>query len=295
MNFALIGAAGFVAPRHMRAIKDTGHQLLAAYDPNDSVGVIDSHFPQADFFTEFERFDRHLEKLKRSGQHIDYVVVCSPNYLHDAHIRFGLRLGADVICERPLVFTIRELEELKLLEKKFGKKVNVILQLRLHEKVAELKSRAPQAGTQKIELRYVAARGPWYFESWKGDLSKAGGLSTNIALDSFDMLTWIWGPMIELNVEAKTPHKEQGTLKLQNAAVQWMVSIAFDDVPADLRARGQLSFRSICVDGTDLELSEESTELHNLSYEKILNGQGFSLDDVRDATKITESIRGQKK
>jgi UDP-N-acetyl-2-amino-2-deoxyglucuronate dehydrogenase len=294
MNFALIGAAGFVAPRHMRAIKDTGHQLLAAYDPNDSVGVIDSHFPQADFFTEFERFDRHLEKLKRSGQHVDYVVVCSPNYLHDAHIRFGLRLGADVICEKPLVLNPWNVEALLDMERETGRKVYTILQLRLHPAIIELRERVQSSPTllkHEVDLSYITSRGKWYYTSWKGDLNKSGGIATNIGIHFYDMLQWVFGPVQQNVVHVHTHDRAAGFLELERARVRWFLSINADTLPAEVQAKGGRTFRSITVDGQELEFSEGFTDLHTLSYRDILEGKGFGLEEAGIAIRTVHDIR----
>ena len=294
MNFALIGAAGFVAPRHMRAIKDTGHQLLAAYDPNDSVGVIDSHFPQADFFTEFERFDRHLEKLKRSGQHIDYVVVCSPNYLHDAHIRFGLRLGADVICEKPLVLNPWNVEALQDMERETGRKVYTILQLRLHPAIIELRERVQSSPTllqHEVDLSYITSRGKWYYTSWKGDMNKSGGIATNIGIHFYDMLQWVFGPVKQNVVHIHTHDRAAGFLELERARVRWFLSINADTLPAEVQAKGGRTFRSITVDGQELEFSEGFTDLHTLSYRDMLEGKGFGLEEAGIAIRTVHDIR----
>ena len=294
MNFALIGAAGFVAPRHMRAIKDTGHQLLAAYDPNDSVGVIDSYFPQADFFTEFERFDRHLEKLKRSGQHIDYVVVCSPNYLHDAHIRFGLRLGADVICEKPLVLNPWNVEALLDMERETGRKVYTILQLRLHPAIIELRERVQSSPTllqHEVDLSYITSRGKWYYTSWKGDMNKSGGIATNIGIHFYDMLQWVFGPVQQNEVHVHTHDRAAGFLELERARVRWFLSINADTLPAEVQAKGGRTFRSITVDGQELEFSEGFTDLHTLSYRDMLEGKGFGLEGAGIAIRTVHDIR----
>lgn len=294
MNFALIGAAGFVAPRHLRAIRDTGHELLAAYDPNDSVGVIDSYFPQADFFTEFERFDRHLEKVKRSGQHIDYVAVCSPNYLHDAHIRFGLRLGADVICEKPLVLNPWNVEALREMEQETGRKIYTILQLRLHPAIIALREavRAAAAnGKHEVNLTYITSRGKWYYTSWKGDLSKSGGIATNIGIHFFDMLQWVFGPVQENTVHLHTHDRACGFLELERARVRWFLSINADTLPEEVQAKGGRTFRSITVDEKELEFSEGFTDLHTLSYQDMLEGKGFGLEEAGIAIQTVHEIR----
>ncbi|MBX2926564.1 MAG: Gfo/Idh/MocA family oxidoreductase [Saprospiraceae bacterium] len=294
MNFALIGAAGFVAPRHLRAIRDTGHELLAAYDPNDSVGVMDSYFPQADFFTEFERFDRHLEKVKRSGQHIDYVAVCSPNYLHDAHIRFGLRLGADVICEKPLVLNPWNVEALREMEQETGRKIYTILQLRLHPAIIALREavRATAANDKhEVNLTYITSRGKWYYTSWKGDLSKSGGIATNIGIHFFDMLQWVFGPVQENTVHLHTHDRACGFLELERARVRWFLSINADTLPEEVQAKGSRTFRSITVDEKELEFSEGFADLHTMSYQDILGGKGFGLEEAGIAIQTVHEIR----
>lgn len=296
MNFALIGAAGFVAPRHMRAIKETGHTVLAAYDPNDSVGVMDSYFPQADFFTEFERFDRHLEKLKRTGTPIHFVSVCSPNYLHDAHIRFGLRLGADVVCEKPLVLNPWNVEALRDMERETGKRIYTILQLRLHPAIIALREQVLASSTPSIHdvtLTYITSRGKWYYASWKGDLSKSGGIATNIGIHFYDMLQWVFGGVKENIVHVHTHDRAAGTLLLERARVRWFLSINADTLPEDVKAKGGRTFRSITVNGQELEFSEGFTDLHTLSYRDILEGRGFGLEEAGIAIRTVHEIRSQ--
>ena len=293
-NFALIGAAGYIAPRHLKAIRDTRHQLVAAYDPQDSVGVLDSYFPEADFFTEFERFDRHLEKLKRAGQAIDYVSICSPNYLHDAHIRFGLRNGANVICEKPLVLNPWNAEALKINELESGKRVFTILQLRLHPAIIGLKDKVAKGITGKkheVDLSYITARGNWYYTSWKGDLAKSGGIATNIGIHFFDMLAWIFGDLKYNVVHVHTHDRAAGFLEFENARVRWFLSINADTLPPE--AAGKRTFRAITVDGESLEFSEGFTDLHTLSYEAILEGNGFGLEDALPAIQLAHEIREQ--
>jgi len=293
-NFALIGAAGYIAPRHMRAIKDTGHNLVAAFDKNDSVGVIDSYFPEADFFTEFERFDRHLDKLKRSGTQIDYVSICSPNYLHDAHIRFGLRIGADVICEKPLVLNPWNIESLKEAEVETGRRVNTILQLRLHPALLALKEKIQHERTGKlydINLTYITSRGKWYFTSWKGDLPKSGGIATNIGVHFYDMLVWLFGPVKQNIVHIHTHDRAAGYLGLEKAHVRWFLSINDETLPEAVKKAGQRTYRSITVDGGEIEFSGGFTDLHTLSYEAILKGEGFRLDDAATSIQIVHDIR----
>ena len=296
-NFVLIGAAGYVAPRHMQAIKETGNNLIAALDKNDSVGIIDSYFPQADFFTEFERFDRHLEKMKRRGTKIDFVSICSPNYLHDAHIRFGLRHGADVICEKPLVLTPWNLEGLKEIETETGKSVYNILQLRLHPAIIKLKNKVKNGDPNKIydiNLSYLTSRGKWYYASWKGDQSKSGGIATNIGIHFYDMLTWIFGDVIENEVHVHTHDRAAGYLQLENARVRWFLSINYDTIPDAIKATGARTYRSITVDGEEIEFSGGFTDLHTLSYKEILMGNGFALDEAATSINIVNNIRKQK-
>lgn len=295
-NFVLIGAAGYIAPRHLQAIKDTGNNLVAALDPFDSVGILDRYFPHADFFVEFERFDRHLEKLKRQGTHIDYVSVCSPNYLHDAHIRFGLRHGADVICEKPLVLNPWNVDALTEIEAETGKRIYTILQLRLHPSVIELKELVSKADKDKkfdVNLQYITARGNWYHYSWKGDINKSGGIATNIGIHFFDMLTWVFGDVLENNVEFHEPSRTKGNLKLEKANVNWHLSIDENDVPEEVRKEGQRTFRSVLIDNQSFEFSKGFTDLHTVCYQKILDGEGFGLNETKKAIDIVHQIRNK--
>lgn len=293
-NFLLIGAAGYVAPRHMKAIKDTGNNLLAALDPNDSVGIMDSYFPSAAFFTEFERFDRYAEKLKREGTKIDYVSICSPNYLHDAHIRFGLRLGADVICEKPMVLNPWNVRALAELEADYPGKVYNILQLRLHPSVIKLKEKIASAnntGRQKVELRYITSRGKWYQYSWKGDPAKSGGIATNIGIHFFDMLIWIFGN-VELNqVLQHDPYSAKGKLILEKAEIDWFLSIDESELPESVINRGGRTFRALTIQGEDFEFSEGFTDLHTESYARILAGDGFGIQTVEKSIDLAFKIR----
>ncbi|NND34088.1 MAG: Gfo/Idh/MocA family oxidoreductase [Saprospiraceae bacterium] len=293
-KFALIGAAGYIAPRHMEAIKATGHHLVAAYDKNDSVGIIDSFFPDADFFTEFERFDRHLEKIKRKGQQVDYIAICSPNYLHDAHIRFGLRYGAHIICEKPIVLNPWNIDGLIEIEQETGFNVNSILQLRLHESVIALKEKvdaSPSGQVFDVDLTYLTSRGKWYYTSWKGDLSKSGGIATNIGVHFYDMLTWVFGEVEENLVHVHTHDRAAGYLKLKKARVRWFLSINYDCLPDEVKARGLRTYRSIKIEGEEFEFSGGFTELHTKSYESILAGHGFGLEENRTAIQIVHDIR----
>ena len=293
-NFALIGAAGYIAPRHMKAIKDTGNKLLAAYDKFDSVGVIDSHFPDADFFVEFERFDRHIEKLKRDKLKIDYVGICSPNYLHDSHIRFGLRAGADVICEKPLVLNPWNIDALQELEREHGKRVFNILQLRLHPSIVALKQKVEEGPKDKvydIDLAYITSRGHWYYTSWKGDVTKSGGIATNIGVHFYDMLTWVFGDVKQNVVNIHTHDRAAGYFELEKAKVRWFLSINADTLPDQIKARGGRTFRSLTLEGEDIEFSDGFTELHTHSYQHILNGNGFGLEEARKSIEIVHDIR----
>lgn len=292
-RFALIGAAGYIAPRHMRAIKDTGNVLVAALDPNDSVGIIDSFFPEAAFFTEFERFDRHLDKLRREGKGIDYISICSPNYLHDAHIRFGLRSDANIICEKPLVLNPWNIDGLRQIEKETGKKIYNILQLRLHKSIIALKKKidAQPGKRHQIKLHYMTSRGKWYHYSWKGNIAKSGGIATNIGVHFFDMLNWIFGPVKNLEVHEHKDDVASGQITLEKGDVDWLLSINYDLLPEEIKARGQRTYRSITVDGEEIEFSEGFTELHTRSYEEILKGNGFGLEEALPSIEIVHKIR----
>lgn len=293
-NFVLIGAAGFIAPRHMRAIKDTGNKLVAALDPHDSVGVLDSYFPDTDFFTEFERFDRHCEKLRRSGTPIDYVVVCSPNYLHDAHIRFGLRIGADVICEKPVVLNPWNLDGLLEMEKETGKNVYTILQLRNHPDISLLKNKVQAAtGNQRheVNVKYVSVRGHWYKYSWKGDVSKSGGITTNIGLHFFDILLWIFGEVEEIQVTQAGPGFVSGTLLLAKAKVKWELGTEEQSLPAEIKKEGKTTYRMLSVDGANIEFSSGFADLHTACYSEILSGKGVSLTEMKRLTELLYRVR----
>ncbi len=294
-RFALIGAAGYIAPRHMKAIKETGNVLVAALDKNDSVGIIDSYFPDANFFTEFERFDRHIEKLRRKpGQAIDYVSICSPNYLHDAHVRFALRVGADAICEKPLVLNPWNVKALAEMQQETNHKVHTILQLRLHTAIRALKQKIQQAPNDKtwdIDLTYITSRGKWYMVSWKGDEKKSGGIATNIGVHFFDMLVWIFGQVQNNTVHIYQPRRAAGLLELERARVRWFLSLEPDDLPFTPAADAPRTYRSIKVDGEEIEFSGGFTDLHTQSYRKILAGEGFTLDDVMPSIQIVSDIR----
>lgn len=294
-NFALIGAAGYIAPRHMQAIKDTGNNLLAAMDLSDSVGIIDSYFPEAHFFNEFERFDRHIEKLKYDENiRLDYVSICSPNYLHDAHMRFALRSGADAICEKPLVLNPWNIDKLQRVEEKTGKKIYNILQLRVHPSIKKLREKVlseKRDTKHEVELTYLTSRGNWYNASWKGNKEKSGGVATNIGVHFFDMLSWLFGEVEILRVEQNNLNTAAGFLEFKNARVKWFLSTDASNLPDDLRAKGQKTFRSIRIDGQELEFSGGFTDLHTLVYKDILNGNGYGLNDARTAIEIVHKIR----
>ena len=297
-NFALVGAAGYIAPRHMKAIKDTGNNLIAALDKNDSVGILDSYFPEADFFTEFERFDRHVEKQKRKGVKIDYVSVCSPNYLHDSHIRFGLRIGATVICEKPVVLNPWNIDALAEIEKETGNKIFTILQLRLHPAIIGLKNKiasGPKGKKHQVSLDYITSRGHWYYASWKGDISKSGGIATNIGVHFFDMLMWIFGDVKKNLVKEHSSSTASGELELENASVKWKLSIDANQLPADIKAAGKRTYRALEIDGESFEFSDGFTELHTKSYEQILAGNGFPLTETRKSIELVHAIRNFKK
>lgn len=293
-NFGLIGAAGYIAVRHLRAIKETGNNLVAALDPFDSVGIIDSYFPEADFFTEFERFDRHIYKLKREGHAVDYVSICSPNYLHDSHMRFALRQGADAICEKPLVLNPWNVEALKDYEKETGKRIYNVLQLRLHPSIIALKKKIDAGDPDKIydvDLTYLTSRGKWYHFSWKGDLIKSGGVATNIGIHFFDMLSWIFGEVEENIVHERTQSKSAGFLRLKRARVRWFLSVDYEDLPKEIKEKGQRTYRSITIENEELEFSGGFTDLHTQTYQHILDGKGFGLDDAATSIKIAHEIR----
>jgi UDP-N-acetyl-2-amino-2-deoxyglucuronate dehydrogenase len=294
-NFALIGASGYIAPRHLQAIKDTDNNLLAALDRFDSVGIMDSYFPNADFFVEPERFDRHLEKLKYDKNiELDYVSICTPNYLHDSHIRMALRRGSDAICEKPLVLNPWNLDALSKMEKETGQRVWNILQLRLHKSIIELKKKVDAAPKDKvfdIDLTYLTSRGNWYYTSWKGDVTKSGGIATNIGVHFYDMLSWIFGDVKENIVHLHTHDRASGYLEFDRARVRWFLSINYNVLPEEIKIKGQRTFRSIKIEGEELEFSEGFTGLHTEVYKGIINGKGFGLEDSRKAIEIVHDIR----
>jgi len=297
-NFALIGAAGYIAPRHMKAIKDTGNKLVAALDPYDCVGIMDSYFPDTDFFTEPERFDRHLDKLRRKneGKQVQYVSICSPNYLHDAHIRLALRNNCHAICEKPIVLNPWNVDALQEIEKESGKKIYTILQLRHHPSIIELKKMVDEGPKEKIynvDLTYMTSRGKWYFISWKGATEKSGGVATNIGVHFFDMLSWIFGKVVDLHVTESKPEKVSGYLELEKARVKWKLSLDVNDIPLPILQKGQRTYRSITIEGKEIEFSGGFTDLHTIAYQNILEGKGFGLEDARHSIDIVHKIRGE--
>lgn len=293
-NFGIIGVAGYIAVRHLHAIKETGNNLLASLDKFDSVGRIDSYFPESDFFVEFERFDRHFDKLKRTGTKIDYVSICSPNYLHDSHIRFALRHHAEAICEKPIVLNPWNIDALQEIENETGHRIYTILQLRLHPKLQELKEKiknGPKGKVYDVDLSYITSRGNWYSISWKGDIQKSGGVATNIGIHFFDMLSWIFGSSKKNIVHYSDTHKAAGYLELENARVRWFLSLDYNDIPESVKAGGKRTFRSITVNGEEIEFSEGFGDLHTMSYKEILAGKGFGLKEARQSVETAYIIR----
>lgn len=296
-NFAITGVAGYVAPRHLKAIKDTGNNLIAAVDPNDSVGILDSYFDNVSFFTEFERFDRHLEKQRRlgEGKAVDYVSICSPNYLHDAHARFALRIGADAICEKPVVLNPWNVDALQELEQESGQRIYTVLQLRVHPALIELHQKLQQDKSGKkheIELTYVTSRGRWYLVSWKGQLERSGGLATNIGVHFFDLLIWLFGGVEHSEVHLANQYKTCGYIELERARVKWLLSIDRDDAPDPDPARTQQTYRSITCDGEEIEFSGGFVDLHTEVYKEILKGNGFGIEVARPSIELVQKIRG---
>ena len=292
-TFALIGVGGYIAPRHMKAIKAIGGDLAVAFDPKDSVGIIDSHFPDVYFFVEFERFDRHIDKMKRRGQKLDYVSICSPNYLHDAHCRFALRSGADAICEKPLVLNPWNIDGLAEVERETGRKISTILQLRLHPAIQELKRKIDASPNNEfaVDLTYITSRGRWYHTSWKGDEAKSGGIATNIGVHFFDMLTYVFGPTTKNVVHLHDDDRAAGYLECGRAKIRWFLSIDRNDLPES--AEGKTTFRSITLDGEEIEFSEGFTDLHTRSYEKIVGGDGYGIEEVRPSVELVSALRSQ--
>lgn len=296
-NFGIIGVAGYIAAKHLHAIKETGNNLLASLDRFDSVGRIDSYFPESDFFVEFERFDRHFDKLKRTGTKIDYVSICSPNYLHDSHIRFALRHQAEAICEKPIVLNPWNIDALQEIENETGRKIYTVLQLRLHPKIMELREKirsGPKGKIYDIDMTYITSRGNWYSISWKGDIQKSGGVATNIGIHFFDMLIWIFGETRKNIVHISEPHKAAGYLELENARVRWFLSLDYNDIPVLYRESGKRMYRSITVNGEEIEFSEGFADLHTITYREILAGRGFGLKEARQSVETAYSIRNSK-
>ncbi len=296
-NFGIIGVAGYIAPRHLKAIKDTGNRLVVALDKSDSVGIMDSYFPQCSFYTEYERFDRFVEKIKHTEDRLDYVSVCTPNYLHDSHIRFGLRAGADVICEKPLVLNPWNIDALKKMEEETGKTVYNILQLRLHPAIIQWKEMVDQGPKDKVydvDLTYITSRGLWYYTSWKGDVTKSGGVATNIGVHFYDMLSWIFGKVKENIVHIYEHDRAAGLLVFEKARVRYFLSINADTLPKEAVAAGKRTFRKMEMDGKEIEFSDGFTELHTESYKNIFDGKGFGLDDARQCISIVHDIRNSK-
>ena len=296
-NFALIGAAGYIAERHMKAIKDTENNLITALDKSDSVGKIDNYFPNADFFTEFERFDRHIDKLKRQGNAIDYMSICTPNYLHDSHIRFSFRHGADAICEKPLVLNPWNIDGLQEIEKETGKKVFNILQLRLHPSIIALRDKIKKGPADKIydiDLTYITARGHWYFASWKAINEKSGGIPTNIGVHFFDMLIWIFGEVKESIVNVLEPQRAAGILHLKNARVRWFLSVDYNVIPDAVKLTGKRTYRTLKIDDEEFEFSDGFTDLHTISYRNILDNKGFGLSEARPCIELVYKIRNSQ-
>lgn len=293
-NFGLIGIAGYIAERHLKAIKDTGNRLLASLDKFDCVGKIDNYFPESDFFAEYERFDRHIDKLKRTGVQLDYVSICSPNYLHDSHIRFALRHQADAICEKPVVLNPWNIDALQEIEKETGRHIFNILQLRYHPVILNLRERImalPKNRKHDIDLTYITSRGNWYHISWKGDINKSGGIATNIGVHFFDMLGWIFGPVVSNRVHLLERDKASGYLELENARVRWFLSIDWNDLPDEVKENGKRTYRHITVNNEELEFSEGFTDLHTITYREILRGNGYGLEDARQGIEIVYQIR----
>lgn len=290
----MTGVAGYIAPRHLKAIKDTGNILIAATDPNDSVGILDRYFPDTAFFTEIERFDRHIEKLRRLKEGIDYLSICSPNNLHDAHIRLALRNGADAICEKPLVLNPWNLDLLEKLESEYGKRIFTILQLRVHPALIALKNKISDEKKNSkyiVELEYITSRGKWYNYSWKGDPQKSGGIATNIGVHFFDLLIWLFGQSVRYKVELNLIDKMKGEVELENANVKWLLSINKNDLPEEVQKEGKSTYRKISIDGSEVEFTEGFTELHTKVYKQILSGNGFTIKDTRPSIELVYGLR----
>ncbi len=301
MNFAITGVAGYIAPRHLKAIKETGNNLVAALDPHDSVGLLDSYFPDASFFVEFERFERHLDLLRRKSdsERVHYISICSPNFLHDSHIRLALRIGANAICEKPIVLNPWNLDALETIEKETGKKVYTVLQLRVHPSIIKLKNEVEEelkrnpAKKFDINLDYITARGLWYDFSWKGILEKSGGVATNIGIHFFDMLIWIFGEPLHSKILENNKRSMRGELELESAFVKWHLSINYEDLPENVKSAGKRTSRSIKIDGDELEFTEGFTDLHTCVYKDILDGKGYGINDARPSIQLAYKIRNE--
>jgi UDP-N-acetyl-2-amino-2-deoxyglucuronate dehydrogenase len=292
-NFAITGVGGFIAPRHLKAIQDTGNRLVAAVDPHDAVGILDRFSFDVRFFTEFERFDRHLEKLRRGPEadRVHFLSICSPNYLHDAHIRLALRVGADAICEKPLVINPWNLDALQELERETGGRVNTVLQLRVHPDLIALKQRLDPSSTHDVTLTYITGRGRWYDVSWKGQDERSGGVVTNIGIHFFDLLIWLFGSVERSRVLRREKESAEGVLELKRAQVRWLLSTSIEDLPTKPTAGGKTTYRSIRVDGSEIEFSEGFVDLHTQVYQRVLAGSGFGIDDARPAIELAHRIR----
>ncbi|SHF45227.1 UDP-N-acetyl-2-amino-2-deoxyglucuronate dehydrogenase [Mariniphaga anaerophila] len=292
-RFALIGSAGYIADRHMKAIKETGNDLVCATDRFDVMGRIDSYFPDAQFFLEIENLDKYMDDIRRQGNPIDYVSICTPNYMHPSHIRFALRNGANAICEKPLVIYPEDMHIIKDIEAETGKRVFTVLQLRYHPTILALKKEIDKAGDKMydIDLSYITTRGNWYLKSWKGDVKKSGGVATNIGIHFFDMITWIFGGVKENIVHHYDAHKAAGFLQLEKARVRWFLSLDYSDLPPQATEKGMRTYRSITVDGKEIEFSGGFTDLHTVTYQNILNGNGFGIDDARESIELTDYVR----
>lgn len=294
-NFAILGVGGYIAPRHIEAINKTGNRIVAAMDVNDSVGILDRYTQDVAFFTDFERFEAYIESLKGTEREIHYVSICSPNHLHASHMKFALRNGCDVICEKPLVLYESELDELKTYEEKFGKKINTVLQLRVHDSIKSLKEKIGRDSRKKyeVDLTYLTSRGPWYHESWKGNIQKSGGLPSNIGIHFFDMLTWIFGDLKTNELHFSSPEMVTGHMELEKANVKWALSVDRKYLPQNALEKGMTTYRSITIDGQEIEFSGGFTDLHTRVYESVLSGHGYGLDDARVAIKIVGQLRSQ--
>ncbi|MDP7319727.1 MAG: Gfo/Idh/MocA family oxidoreductase [Bacteriovoracaceae bacterium] len=295
-NFAILGVGGYIAPRHIQAINDTGNKTVAAMDVNDSVGILDRYTQDVAFFTDFERFESYVESLKGTNKQVDYVSICSPNYLHGSHMKFGLRMGCDVICEKPLVLKESEIDEVIAYEKKYGKKVSTVLQLRVHDSIIALKEKVDKTGEEKHEilLTYITSRGPWYHESWKGEEAKSGGLTSNIGIHFFDMLTWIFGDLKKNELHLANKYMTSGYMELEKANVRWMLSVDREYLPNSAVDKKMTTYRSITVDGDEIEFSGGFTDLHTKVYNQAVKGDGYGLEDARVAIRIVDELRGKE-